>query len=506
MFALGGWAAHRWGPILWGEEAAMAEGMAMGDSQQADPNKKILYWKSSMVAGEIHKGAGKDSMGMDLVPVYEGEGGDAKEIKINPATELNMGVRIGSVVEGPLVQTVRTVGYVDYDETTLGAVTTKIDGWIEKLYVDETGAQVHVGDPLFELYSPKLFSAQEEFLVALKNLQTTEVSIVPRSKFDSEGLLQDARTRLEYFDIPSSVIDEIAKSGVAKKTMTLFSPFTGIVTHKGVVEGQKVSSGENLMRIADLSRVWVQGRVYEYDLPYVKVGQQARMTLSYIPGKTFLGKVTYIYPYLEEGTREISVRMEFFNPGYELKPGMYATIKIRSELDPKVTLVDDVAIIDTGDRSVAFIAKGSGRFQLRNVSTGLRSENNRVQVLAGLEPGDQVVLSGQFLLDSESRLREAALKFLDPEPKPGTAMSAEQMEAMSMSGQGKGETSVSESAPKNMAPEAEQEHFVCPMPEHSTILYDAPGDCPICGKSMGLVPKEGAVHESKKTDKADGNR
>lgn len=478
-FGLGAWASQRWGASLFGGAEDSAGGMSMGPSMQAESGKKVLYWKSSMVAGEIHQEPGKDSMGMDLVPVYEGEGSGPGQIEIDPATQQNMGVRLGKVTKGPLVETVRTVGYVDYDETTLGVVTTKVDGWIEKLHVEETGAQVHAGDPLFEIYSPALFSAQEEYLVALKSLQTTDVSIVPRAKLDSESLLQDARTRLEYFDVPQEVIEELERTRVAKKTLTLRSAFTGIVTHKNVVEGQKVMAGHDLLRIADLSRVWVLGRVYEYDLPYVRVGQDARMTLSYLPGKTFLGKVTYVYPYLKEGTREISVRMEFFNPGYELKPGMYSTIHLRTEIDPEATLVPDVAVIDTGERSVVFVAKGSGRFELRDVRTGLRSEGDRIQVLSGLTPGEEIVLSGQFLLDSESRLREAALKFLDPGGDDSTSPTAHEMQQTEMQHIADADSDMPAMAPQQ---------YVCPMPEHQSVLYEAPGDCPICGDSMQLVP------------------
>ncbi len=477
-FALGGWASRQWGSSLWGD-ADMPAGMAMGNGAAAGSGKKVLYWKSPMVPGEIHQEPGKDSMGMDLVAVYEGEGASAGEIEIDPTTRQNIGIRLGRVTTGPLVKNVRMVGYVAFDETTLGVVTTKIDGWIEKLYVDETGTQIHTGDPLFDLYSPELFSAQKEYLVALRSSRRGRGTAAPGSRLDANSLLSGAKTKLEYYDVPPETIEELARTGVASKTVTLRSPFTGIVTHKNVVDGEAVRAGRDLFRIADLSRVWVLGRVFEYDLPFVHVGDEARMTLSYIPGRTFVGRVTYIYPYLEEGTREISIRMEFFNPGYDLKPGMYSTIHVRSEIDPAATLVPDIAVIDTGERAVAFVARDGGRFALRDVRTGVRSENNMIQVISGLEPGEQVVLSGQFLLDSESRLREAALKFLEP----GAASSADA-------------TSDSEApAPPGTAPgtvPAPTRQYVCPMPEHQVIVYDAPGPCPICGDSMELVPTAGA--------------
>jgi RND family efflux transporter MFP subunit len=452
-------------------DRAAAMGLIKASEQSASQKRKILYWKSSMIPGEIHKEPGKDSMSMDLVPVYEDEVAAAGTIKIDPVTEQDMGVRVDKVMEGPLVRTVRTVGFVDYDETTLATVTTKVDGWIEKLDVNETGAQVHKGDPLFELYSPELFSAQQEYLAALGTVAKTKgVPSILGARFGSEGLVRDARQRLAYFDISPEQIAELERTHKARKTMTIRAPFTGIVTKKNVVEGQKIMAGMDIFRVADLSTVWVIAKVFEYDVPYVRLGQEALMKLSYLPGQTFRGRVTYVYPYLEAKTREVSVRMEFHNPGYQLKPGMYATVTLSTKIADRATLVPDVAVIDTGLRSVAFVMPEPGRFEAREVKVGLRSDNNHVQVLSGLAPGETVVVSGQFLLDSESRLREAALKLSAPGKVDGATPVKAETEA---AGQGS----------------EEQEgrlYYVCPMPEHSDILYDNPGNCPICG--MKLVP------------------
>ena len=367
----------------------------------ASKDRKVLYWKSSMSPGEIHDKPGKDSMGMDLIPVYEGEAA-AGTIQIDPVVEQDMGVRVDTVKRGPLAKTVRTVGFVDYDETTLTVVTTKVDGWVEKLYVNQTGAQVHEGEPLFELYSPALFSAQEEYLAALRNLQKKDVPLIPRSRGDSQALVRDARTRLEYFDISPGQIAELERTGTVRKTLTIRAPFTGIVTQKNVVEGQRIMAGMEVFRIADLSTVWVIAKVYEYDLPYVRLGQEAFMTLDYLPGRTFRGRVTYVYPYLDAKSREVSARMEFHNPGYELKPGMYATVTLVSKVADEATLVPDVAVIDTGTRSVVFIMPKPGRFEAREVNIGRRAEHNDLEVLSGLEPGETVVVSRAV----PARLRE----------------------------------------------------------------------------------------------------
>jgi len=466
--------------------AAASGAKAASDGTQGEPSGatgskgKILYWKSSMIPGEIHSEPGKDAMGMDLIPVYEGEQAAPGTIRIDPVVEQDMGVRVDKVIRGPLVKSVRTVGVVEYDETSLAVVTTKVDGWIQKLHVDQTGAQVHAGDALFELYSPALYSAQEEYLSALRGRGQRDPAFVSESRIDARQLVSDARTRLEYFDVPREEIDRIEKEGHAQKTLTIRAPFTGIVTTKNVVEGQKIMAGMDLFRIADLSTVWVVAKVFEYDLPYVKVGQEALMSLAYLPGKTYRGRVTFVYPYLDPKTRTVSVRMEFHNPGYDLKPGMYATVMLRGHIADQATLVPDVAVIRTGRRSVAFTMPEPGRYEPREVEVGVRDENNYLEVLSGLSPGETVVVSGQFLLDSESRLREAATKFMEP----GTVSGATPIVAATEEAEAR-----EAGEPMSTAPAAEEEdrlYYVCPMPEHVDILYDKPGVCPICG--MKLVP------------------
>ncbi|GAA4469681.1 hypothetical protein GCM10023156_62090 [Novipirellula rosea] len=336
---------------------------------------------------------------MDLTPLDPAK--LTGEIVIDPVVVQNIGVRLTPVTTGPLTKEIRTVGTITYDETATKDVNTKISGWIEQLDVDETGVQVKQGEPLFELYSPELYQAQEEYLVALNS----------RSQL-SRNLLDDSRTKLEFFDIGPDQIKELEKRGKAKRTLTVTSPHTGIVIDKNAKEGMKIEPGMRVYQIADLSKVWVMATLYEYQLPYVKVGQPVVMTLEYLPNETFEGKVAYIYPYLQKESRQVKVRIEFANPDGVLKPGMFATLQLANTLDQQAVLAPREAIIATGTRKVAFVSLGAGKFEPRNVETGIETQKGLIEIRSGLKPGEEVVVSGQFLLDSESKMRSALAKMV----------------------------------------------------------------------------------------------
>ena len=259
-----------------------------------------------MLLGEISQTPRKDSMGMDMVPVYEGEE-ETNTINVDPATVQEMNVRTGIVTKGPLRRIIRTVGVIDYNETALADVTTKFRGWIEKLYVDSTGKQVHKGEPLFDIYSPELYSAQSEYVLALNQ--------------GASALKQSARQKLKLFDVSEDQIAELEKSRQAQRTLRVDAPIDGIVVEKMAVQGQMVEAGMKLYRLADLGIVWVQSQIYEQDLALLKLGQEAEVSLSYLPDRKFRGRVTYIYPTVDEKTRTAQVRMEFHNPGILLEAG-----------------------------------------------------------------------------------------------------------------------------------------------------------------------------------------
>jgi len=376
--------------------------------------RKAKYWRSPMDPTFVSKEPGKDNMGMDLVPVYEGEAeAQAGVITVAPEVVLEMGIRTAKLEHGELRRRIRTVGNVDYNEEFLGTVTTKLDGWVDRLFVDTTGQKVEVGDPLFDIYSKELEAAQVAFLDSLRDprLTTAEVSAEERAR--AAALLESARQRLEYWDIPKDQIEGIAKEGKVRRTVTIRSRFRGIVTHKNAVAGRFFKAGEPLFEIADLSTVWVYAKIYEYERPWVKEGQEATIVISYVPGQVYRGRVEYIYPYLNEKTRDITVRLRFDNPDGALLPGMYAEVAMDCSLGTHALLVPESAVLDTGVRKIVFVALGGGRFEARDVRVGVHAAEGMWEVLDGLKTGEEVVVSGQFMLDAESKVREAIRKFLE---------------------------------------------------------------------------------------------
>ncbi len=382
-----------------------------GEGGGEKKERKIKYWVAPMDPNYRSDKPGKSPMGMDLVPVYEEEGGEEGTIRVDPNTIQSMGVRTAPVRSGELRKTIRTVGKVAYDESRVSIVNTKISGWIEKLHVNTTGQEVRKGEPLIEIYSPDLVSAQQEYLVARRHFEQVRNSPFPQVVQGARELLESAKTRLSYWDITDRQVEELGATGAVRKTLTLYSPFQGVVVHKAAFDGTKVMAGMELFRIADLSRVWVQGDVYEYELPWVKEGTPVTVTLDYLPGKTFRGAVSYVYPYLEGKTRTATVRVELPNRGNTLKPDMFAHLELHPKVKGRTVLVPSEAVIRSGIRNVVFVARGEGRFEPREVTLGLEGEEGAVQVLSGLADGENVVVSSQFLLDSESSLKEALKKF-----------------------------------------------------------------------------------------------
>jgi RND family efflux transporter MFP subunit len=403
--------------------------------------------------------------GMKLEPVRKNAPGatNSSAIAVDPATIQLMNIQTTEITAGPLRRNIRTVGTIDYNESALADVTTKFKGWIEKLNVDATGQLVMKGDPLFEIYSPELYSAQVEYLTATE----------PGNQAGGDDLLKtSALTKLKYFDISDGQIAELNKTRQPQKTLRILAPQDGFVIEKNVVQGQMVDAGMNIYRLADIGIVWVYAQVYEQDLPHVQLGQEADVTLPSMPDREFRGRVTYIYPNVDEKTRTAKVRLEFENPGYFLKPGMFVSVQIASELKSSALLVPDSAVLRSGEKNTVFVALPGGKFDPRTVLLGAEAENDQYEVISGLQEGERVVTSGQFMLDSESQLREAIQKMNHPTEAPETS-----------TGAGTNEPAVVKSA---LTTADTNLVYVCPMPEHISIVYDHPGKCPICG--MTLVP------------------
>lgn len=403
--------------------------------------------------------------GMKLEPVHStAKAAGASAIAIDPATIQLMNIRTTTVGRGPLRRTIRTVGTIDYNETALADVTTKFKGWIEKLNVDSTGELVHRGEPLFEIYSPELYSAEAEYLAVANATNNSGSSI----------LRDAARDKLKFFDVSDAQIAALAQSGEPKKTLQILAPADGFVIEKDVVQGQMVNAGMTLYKLADLGVVWVYAQVYEQDLPYVQLGEEATVKLSSLPDREFRGRVTYVYPTVDDKTRTARVRLEFENPGYFLKPGMFVSAQITAELEASALLVPDSAVLRSGEKNTVFVALPGGKFDARTVALGPAAEDEMVEIVSGLNEGERVVTSGQFMLDSESQLREAIAKMQGVESlnreivKPKT-----------------------NSTIQPLSNSTNSVVYVCPMPEHTSIVYDHPGNCPICGMTLvPVTPKE----------------
>jgi RND family efflux transporter MFP subunit len=374
-----------------------------GDEDTAE--RKIIYWKAPMDPTEIYDEPGKSKMGMDLVPVYEDEVKGGVDIKINPVVQQNMGLKIKPVEQGRLNHIIRTYGHVTFDETRTGIVSPKTGGWIETLHADYTGFILEKGDPLFEIYSPALLASQEEYLSAYKNFQARKTPL-------NRDLLESAKKRLAYYDIADQDIAFLEQTGQVRKTLTIRTPFKGVVTRKNVIEGAYVKAGDSLFTIADLSTVWVEAHIFEYEQNLVYEGQTVEMTLSYNPDTVYTGKIAYIFPYLQPRTRDVVIRIVFDNKDQDLKPDMFANIRINTSGDAVGLIIPSEAVIHSGETQMVFMAQGNGRFSPRRITTGVHLAEGRVQVLTGLAAGENVVVSGQFLLDSESRLKEAIQKMM----------------------------------------------------------------------------------------------
>ena len=401
--------------------------------------------------------------GMDLVPGtraaddHEHSHESLKDtdnglLTIDPVVVQNMGIRVEHVARRTLQAQIKTIGRLEVAEDKSYAVNLKYSGWVEEIWADKTGQQLEKNDKLFEIYSPELISVQEEFLNAVLTYGVNKPITVSAEK------------KLLLWDVPADHLADIIKEKNARKNLIVRAPGNGYIMHKTIQAGSSIKAGSDLYHIADLSSIWVLAEVYENQIPFIREGQEVEVTITNIPGKPLKGKIEYIYPHLEKGTRTQKLRIIIDNPELLLKPGMYADVVIFNDKQNDILSVSASAVIRNGSEKLVFVSYDPGKYKAQKIETGLYNETtDHIEVLSGLQEGDLVVTSGQFLLDSESQLREAVEKLL-----------AEKLQIQDTD------------EIHEHTSDANGTYFTCPM--HPNIVEEEQGECPICG--MDLIEKE----------------
>jgi RND family efflux transporter MFP subunit len=388
--------------------AAPATGAAAG----AVKTRKLLYYRNPMGLADTSPTPKKDPMGMDYVPVYEGEderaadkGAGANQIRISTEKIQRLGVRTEVASMRALGKTVRAAGRVEPDERHVYSISPKFEGYVERLHVNVTGQPVAKGQPLFEVYSPELVSAQREYAIAAQGVQAMNAA-GGEALAGMKQLADSSLARLRNWDLSPEQIAALVKTGEAKRTITFRSPVSGIVTEKKALQGMRFMPGESLYQVTDLSSVWVLADVFEQDIGLVRTGAKASVKINAYPGKTFEGKITYVYPTLKAETRTVPVRIELANPGQLLKPAMFSQVEVQVGAKAPVLTIPDSAVIDSGTRRIVLVQLQEGRFEPREVRLGAHSDNY-FEVQEGIKEGEQVVVAANFLIDAESNLKAA---------------------------------------------------------------------------------------------------
>ena len=488
-----------------------------GSTKKSDSNdsgeKKIIYWRAPMNPNEVYDAPGKSQMGMDLVPVYEDEGGASGVVTVDGSVLQSMNVKMEFVQNKNLSSTIYTNGTLETDERKEFALTTKFDGWIEKLYVNYTGQKVRKGQKLVDIYSPKLVAAQQELLTAL----VYDASLNGSSK---SRMIENAKRKLELFDITKKDIEKIISSKQINKYMTLYAPFSGTVLSKNVLDGEMIKAGKEIIRIADLSNLWLKADIYESELEKITVGSDAEISFSYNPDKTYTGKVTFIYPTINPKTRTATVRIDIKNSNDKLKPSMFGNVILKGEELNEVPTIPETAVLRSGKRNIVILSLGDGKFKPVEVKLGLYADGF-YQVLTGLKENDAIVSSGQFMIDSESSLRSAVKLFTSDNAgkAPKKEMTEEEMKNMDKSDSKKmeelesaTETEVAEDGHNHAtsivhkgvidveAIDKNKDGKVFQDPMDWNVISDEDGRCPLCGMFLKKV----TIDEAKMNLKMNG--
>jgi len=478
-----------------------AERVGGGAAPPASERKVKYWWDPMLDPPYISDRPGKSPMGMDLVPVYEDEAPHGPMVTIDPAAVQTMGVRTARVREAAVTRSVRAFGALTVAEPNVHEVNLRVSGWIRRLHADTEGMWLSRGEPLFELYSPELYAAIEE-LIAARRAEGRRKAVGEGDLGPTIGSAAAAARKLELLGFSESAIARWSARSRAPTTVTIPSPATGFLRDKSVVEGAAVTAGQPILRIVDQRELWIDARVFEQDLAGITIGKSLVAEVATFPGEQFSGEVSFIAPALDPVTRTATVRFRVDNDKRRLRPGMFATVRVEVVLAPRTLVVPREAVIDTGARQIAFVDQGGGHFEARDVTLGAAGDEGEVEVRAGLMAGESVVTSGQFLLDAESRTREAIQKFLagregamqGAAAGPGTSEPGAPMHVPEAKEPPRGEDRMAKPPPDHphvdvpaasgAEPPAE---YTCPM--HPEVLRDDPGPCPVCG--MDLVPHTG---------------
>lgn len=406
LAAAGGyWLGNK--PVAGHGELAVQAAVPTGESVKKE--RKLLFYRNPMGLPDTSPTPKKDPMGMDYIPVYEGEedegASSANQIKISTEKVQKLGVKTEVASLRALDKIVRAAGRIEPDERRTYTISPKFEGYVERLHVNATGQPVGKGQPLFEVYSPELVSAQREYAIAAQGVQSLKDS-GSEAQSGMKQLADSSLARLKNWDISEEQLKSLAKSGETKRTLTFRSPVSGIVTEKKAVQGMRFMPGEVLYQVADLSAVWVVADVFEQDIGLVKSGAKAKVKISAYPDKVFEGAVTYVYPTLTATTRTVPVRVELANPGALLKPGMFAQVELPVAAKSSAVTIPSAAVIDSGTRQIVLVQVKEGRYEPREVKLGARSDSY-VEVLDGVKDGEPVVVAANFLIDAESNLKAA---------------------------------------------------------------------------------------------------
>lgn len=401
---------------------AVAGGMAIERARrpaESGAERRVLFYRNPMDPTVTSPVPAKDSMGMEYVPVYEGEaGGETRPagagpgaIRIDPRVEQNTGVTAEAIERRAIERTLRTVGFIAPDERQLQTVTVRFAGWIEGLVVNFTGQRVKRGQPLARIYSPELLATQAEYLEALRGLETLEAA-APQLRRQAEELVAGARRRLLLWNVTPAQIEALERSGRPERAMTVFAPAGGVVTERLVAEGDRVEPGMPLFRLADLDEVWVYAEAYQHQLPWVREGDHAIVRVPGRPGEPLHGRIAYVQPVVSAETRTVQLRIPLDQPGPELplKPNLFVTVDVITTAAPEAVAIPEQAILHTGARDIAVVSLGDGWFEPRQLRLGVAGDRY-VEVLEGLRPGEQIVTSAQFLIDSEANLSAGLAAF-----------------------------------------------------------------------------------------------